>query len=86
MSQKTLVANIIRDLKQERDELKLQVHLGKKELQDEWQELDGKLDALNQRYAPLKEAAGETADDVWESVKLVGSELLQGFKRIRNSL
>ena len=86
MPKRKIVADLIHELKQERDELKLKVHLGKKELQVEWQELDDKLDALNHRYDPLKHAVGETAEDVWDSLKLVGCEILEGFHRIRKSL
>lgn len=81
-----VVATLIRELKQERDELKVKVHLGKMELQQEWQTLADKLDALNHRFDPLKDAVEETAEDVWDSLKLVGSEIGDGFKRIRKSL
>ncbi|MDV6029966.1 MAG: hypothetical protein F9B45_07630 [Phycisphaera sp. RhM] len=80
------VANLIQGLKQDRDELKLKVHLGKMELQQDWQALQDKLDALNRRYDPLKEAVEETAEDVWDSLKLVGGEISEGFERIRKSL
>jgi uncharacterized coiled-coil DUF342 family protein len=81
-----LVATLIRELKEERDELKLKIHLGKMEVQEEWQALDDKLDALNHRFDPLKDAVGETAEDVWDSLKLVGSEIKAGFDRVRKSL
>lgn len=81
-----VVATLIRELKQERDELKVKVHLGKMELQQEWQTLADKLDELNHRFDPLKDAVEETAEDVWDSLKLVGSEIGDGFKRIRKSL
>jgi uncharacterized coiled-coil DUF342 family protein len=80
------VENLIRQLKQERDELKLKIHLGKEDLQDEWDELQTKLAALNQRFEPLKDAVDETSENVWESLKLVGGEIRDGFKRIRKSL
>ncbi|TWU20959.1 hypothetical protein Pla52o_39910 [Novipirellula galeiformis] len=81
-----VVATLIRELKQERDELKVKVHLGKMELQQEWKVLDDKLDSLVHRFDPLKHAVDESAEDVWDSLKLVGSEISDGFKRIRKSL
>ena len=80
------VADLISKLKQERDELALQIHLGKAELKDEWDKLEEKFVGMNKDYEPLKAAVGETADDVWESLKLVGGELLEGFHRIRKAL
>lgn len=84
--QDKIVAELIRGLKHERDELKLQMHLAKKEIQDELQTLDDRLDALNHRYQPLRQAVAESTDDVWESLKLVGNEIRAGFAKIRNSL
>ncbi|NNE01161.1 MAG: hypothetical protein HKN47_27925 [Pirellulaceae bacterium] len=81
-----VVKTLISELKQERDELKLKVHLGKMELQEEWQALADKLDALNHRFDPLKDAVEETSEDVWDSLKLVGGEIRDGFQRIRQSL
>ncbi|TWT79593.1 hypothetical protein CA13_09970 [Planctomycetes bacterium CA13] len=84
--QDKLVAELVRGLKHERDELKLQMHLGTKELQDQWDSLDRKFDSLDERYTPIKEAVGESADDVYEAVKLVASEIRSGFDRIRKCL
>ena len=77
---------MIHDLKQERDELRVRMHLGKEDLKDEWDVLHDKLNQLSDRYQPLREAADETAEDVWDSLKLFGSEISDGFKRIRKSL
>lgn len=84
--QDKIVAELLRGLKHERDELKLQMHLAKKEIQDELQTLDDRLDALNHRYQPLRQAVAESTDDVWESLKLVGDEIQAGFANIRKSL
>lgn len=80
------VSKLMHDLKRERDELKVQVHLGALEAKEEWQVLSDKLNALSHRYDPLKNAVEETAADVWDSLQLVGSEIWDGFKRVRQSL
>ena len=84
--QEKLLAELIRGLKHERDELKLQMHLAGKELQDEWQKLDDRLNDLNHRYEPLRRAVAETAEGVWASLRLIGDELQAGFAKIRQSL
>lgn len=84
--QNKLIAELIRGLKHERDELRLQLHLGRKELQEELQTLDDRLESLSHQYEPLKGAVAETADDVWEALKLVGSEIQAGFSKIRQAL
>ena len=77
---------LISRLKQERDELALQIHLGKEELKDEWDAVQQKLDQLTHRFEPLNKAVAQTTEDVWESLKLVGEEVKEGFQRIRKSL
>ena len=81
-----LIANLIRDIKQERDEIAVQIHLGKQELKEEWEALDDKLNELNHRFDPLREAIGETSDEVWDSLKLLASEVLEGFQRIGQAI
>ena len=83
---KSYIADLINDLKQQRDELRLQMHLGSEELKDEWDKLEEKLAQLNHRFEPVKDAVEDTAEDVWESLKLVGGEIREGFHRIRKSL
>lgn len=81
-----VLANLITKLKQERDELALQMHLGKEELKDEWDTVQHKLEQLTHRFEPMNKAVAETSEEVWESLKLVGEEIKQGFDRIRKSL
>ncbi len=80
------IQNLISDLKQERDELRLQMHLGSEDLKDEMSKLDDRLADLVDRVEPIKDAMEESADDVWEALKLVGSEIKDGFKRVRKAL
>ncbi|MGB7344619.1 MAG: hypothetical protein WBD20_10420 [Pirellulaceae bacterium] len=85
-SARRLISNMISDLKEERDELALQVHLGKQEAKSELQALGKKLEELRQRYEPLKDAVEETGEDVWDALQLVGEEIKAGFHRVRQSL
>ena len=84
--EESFLEELISDLKQQRDHLRVKMHLGGQELKEEFQKLDDKLNQLSHQYDPIKEAVGETANDIWESLKLVGSEIKDGFSRIRDSL
>ena len=79
-------AELISTLRQQRDELKLQIHLGSTEAKDEWEKLEEKYQQLTDDYEPLRHAVDETTSDVWESLKLVAGEIKDGFHRIRKSL
>ena len=84
--QKAFISELISDLKQQRDHLRLKIHLGSVELKEEFEKLDEQLFQLSQRFDPVKDAIGETAEDVWDSMRLFGSEIKDGFVRIGKSL
>ncbi|WP_306146949.1 MULTISPECIES: hypothetical protein [unclassified Roseibium] len=72
---------IVDELKQTRDEVKLKIHLGSKELQEEWDELEKKWDSFESE-AKL----GESAQNISEATSLLGDELSKAFKKIRSAL
>jgi hypothetical protein len=83
---KTYVNKLIDDLTQQRDEIRLKIHLGSLEAKDQLSKLEDQLFQLRQNFAPAQEAVGETADDVWDALKHLGSEIKVGFDRIWKSL
>ncbi|CAD78073.1 MAG TPA: hypothetical protein DDX19_19025 [Rhodopirellula baltica] len=84
-SARRLVSNMLDDLKEERDSLALQIHLGKQEAKSELDRLDKKLEQLNEEYQPLKNAVDESSEDIVAALQLVGDEIMNGFHRIRRS-
>jgi hypothetical protein len=74
-------------LKQERDELALKVHLGKKDAAAEWERLEAKWHELRAtKGPPLKEAARDTAVGVGDALERAADELKKGYERIRKLL
>ena len=86
MDSQDFLEQTISSLKQQRDELRLQMHLAHAEAKEEWDKMEGKLSKLSDDYEPLKDAAEESAQNVFESLKLVAEEVANGFHRIRKSL
>jgi hypothetical protein len=84
--EKHRLKDMITKLKQQRDELSLKIHLGKAEAKDEWAKISAKLDQVLRDYQPLKNAVGETGENVFAALKLVTEEIQRGFDRIRKSL
>ena len=82
----SFVEKMIQDLTRQRDELKLSLHLGSQEAKEQWVKLEEKLYQLKQRLEPAKQAAEESAGNVWEAVRLLGSEIKEGFDKIRKSI
>ena len=83
---KSLIEEMVDRLKQERDELAVQIHLGKKEAQDEWESVQEKLSKLLADYEPVKDAVEESASSVFASLKLVAGEIGESFHRIKARL
>ena len=79
---KSLLGELISNLKQQRDELALQIHLGKAEAQEQWDELQEQYDKLTADYEPLKNVAEETADNVISGLQLTADEIKRGFDRV----
>ena len=73
--------DLIADLKQKRDELRVQMHLASKEVQDEWQELEAKMSDFAARAELDK-----TGEGLGEAFRSLGQELKQGYERIRDAV
>jgi NTP pyrophosphatase (non-canonical NTP hydrolase) len=77
---------MLEKLEQERDELKVRVHLGKAEAREEWEKLEGRIGELRSRLDKAGDEAGDVMEDVGAAAKLLGEEIREGFGRIRKSL
>jgi vacuolar-type H+-ATPase subunit D/Vma8 len=68
-------------LKQIRDELRVQIHLAKKEVQEDWEELEDKMEDM-----VAKAQLAETGEGVSDAVEQLGDELKLGYQRIRDAI
>jgi len=83
---KNKIEETISTLKQQRDKLGLQIHLGAAEAKEEYDAAMQKLDKMSSEFEPVKDAAEESAENVLASLKLVGEEVKTSFDRIKKSL
>ena len=81
-----LVKDLISSLKQQRDEIALQIHLAEMDARDEFESAKSKLDDALVEYEPLRDAVDESAGNIWESLKLVAGEVKESFDRVRKAL
>lgn len=75
------IEKLVEELKQKRDELRVQMHLASKEVKDEWEEIEDKWQDFS-RKADL-DATGEGLGDAMEKL---GHELKLGYRRLRDAL
>ena len=77
----TDIKDLWEELKQKRDELRVQIHLASKDAQDEWDELEVKMKEFSKRAEMEK-----TGESVGTALQGLGQELMQGYKRIRKAV
>lgn len=75
------VEDLISELQQKRDEINLRIHLGTKDLQDDWSRVEGKWEAFAAQ-AQLE----KTGKDVGAALEILGGEVRDAFQRIRAAL
>jgi len=79
---------LLEELKQKRDELRLQMHLASKEIKDEWEDLEEKMEDFSGRAKKFADDAKlkETGSGIGEALGKLGGELKHGYERIRDAL
>ncbi len=80
------MSKLIDEIKQERDEILLKVHLGKAEIRDEWEKVEEKWQNLKHKAEQVGHEAKEVSKDVAAATNLLGKEIKEGYQRIRKSL
>jgi hypothetical protein len=75
------IDELIGDLKKKRDELRVQVNLASKDIRDEWNELEKKMQKFS-NDAQLR----DTGKGVGKALGALGQELKLGYERIRKAL
>ena len=82
--------DLLESLKQQRDELRVQMHLAGAEAKEEWERLEKKWKRVyaekSAESKPLREAVEESTKDVGAALEQVAEEIKKGYQRIRDSL
>ena len=77
---------LIKRLIEERDALRVQMHLASMDAKDEYDRISNRIDDLTDQYQPLKDAVEESAGNVFAALGPVADELWIGFERVRKSI
>ena len=87
---RTRIDEMLAELQQERDELRLKMHLGQHELRDEMDRLDSRLDELRKSTSEWAGKAehqlADVADEVGEKTRHWLAELKHGFQKARDRI
>lgn len=80
------LSKLVDEVQQQRDELRVQLHLAKAEAKEEWEHLEVKWDALRGKAGVVGREAGKAAREVAAALHLAAEELKRGYERIRQLL
>lgn len=79
---KKRIDEMLEELKQERDELRVKMNLAKMEARDEWREIEAKLVKLEAKASEVREATAEAAKDIAAAAKPLADEIQDTFRRL----
>lgn len=77
---------LLEELRQQRDELALKMHLAKADARDAWAEMEKKWEQLRAKMSAVGHEAKDVSQDVAAALEGVGKELKKGYGRIRKLL
>ncbi len=80
------IETLIEGLRQQRDQLKVQLHLAQAEAKEEWDEAEKKLQHLTAKLDQVGKETGKASEEVFEAAKLVAEEIKRGYERVRKLL
>jgi SMC interacting uncharacterized protein involved in chromosome segregation len=83
---KQRIDELLSELKQERDELRVKIGLAKLEARDEWREVEDKLRKLESKGKEVGGATAEASKDIGAAAKLLGEEIRKGLKAVARHL
>lgn len=86
MTEKSDFDRVLDELRTQRDELKVKLHLAKAEARDEWEKAEKKWEHLRAKLDVVGREAADTGSNVLAATKLVAREIKDGYDRIRTLL
>ncbi|MCK5121841.1 MAG: hypothetical protein GQ532_10890 [Methylomarinum sp.] len=73
-------------LKQQRDEIEVQIHLASMDAKEEWQKAEKKWGQFIDALGVITDDTKETSAELIKTTKVIGDELKEAYKRISERL
>ena len=70
------------NIKHQRDELQVRMHLAGMEAKEEWEKAEEKWDEFKIKAEEIKDDTQETTEELVTATKIIGEEISQAYKRI----
>lgn len=76
----------LEDLRVTRDELRVRMHLGKLDAQDQWEQIEKQWQHVESKLKLAGEAGREIAEDIGEATSHAVEEMKEGYAKLRKLL
>ena len=76
----------LEDLRATRDELRVRMHLGKLDAQDQWEQIEKQWQHVESKLKLAGETGREIAEEIGEATSLAVEEMKQGYAKLRKLL
>ncbi|MDX1635664.1 MAG: hypothetical protein R3280_13565 [Marinobacter sp.] len=86
MSWKDDLKNLRETIQQYRDEARVQLHLAREDVKDEWDDLEEYWDRFRRKLEEIARDAEDTSQETRKSAKALGDDLKRGYDRLLNRL
>lgn len=86
MSFKDDLKHLSEKIRQYRDEARVQMHLAKEDVKDEWDDLEEDWERFRGRLDDLLHDAENTSKEARQTIHKLGEDLRNGYQNIRNRL
>lgn len=86
MSWKDDLKNLNETIKTYRDEVRVQMHLAREDVKDEWDDLEEYWERFRRKLDDIAHDAEDTSQEARKSAKALGDDLKRGYDRLRNRL
>lgn len=86
MEEKHRFDKLVSFLEQQRDELKVKMHLAKSDALDEWHKVEKKWDELMVKVDKIQDEAAESSKDIEDAAEKLADEIKKGYERIKKQV
>ena len=80
------VYEMMHRLEEQRDELRLKMHLAEMDCRDEWQDVQTRFERLKASVHEASEEVKDRTEDTWKGLKVLGDEVADAFRCLRKDL
>lgn len=86
MTLKEELRELSQTVQRHRDEVRVQLHLARQDVKDEWDDLDAYWQRFRRKLDEIVHDAEDTSQEARQSARELGNELKEGYERLRKRL